>query len=104
MDRLKDFIIYYCNLNEQELEFVLRQFSFRNIRKGSHILRKGQTCNELVYIEKGNFRIYYKDEQNKEITSWIAFDDMLATEPASFLHNFQQNSMLKLSQIVDLLQ
>ena len=84
MDKLKAFITYYCKPDEQEIDFILRKFSFQTVRKGKHILRKGQICDKLVYTEKGNFRTYYKDENNKDITTWIAFDDMLAIEPASF--------------------
>ena len=58
MDKLKAFITYYCNLDGQELDFILGKFSFETVRKGKHILKKGQVCNKLVYTEKGNFRTY----------------------------------------------
>jgi len=99
MDKLKDFIIYYCEPDKQELDFILRKFSFQTVRKGKHILRKGQVCNKLVYTEKGNFRTYYKDENNKDITTWIAFDDMLAIEPASFFT--QQPTKFNIEAIAD---
>ncbi len=84
MDKLKAFIAYYCEPDEQQMNFILSKFSFQTVRKGKHILRKGQICDKLVYTEKGNFRTYYKDDNDKDITTWIAFDDMLAIEPASF--------------------
>ena len=84
MNNLKAFITFYCQLNDREMDLIVGKFSFQTVRKGKHILRNGQICHKLVYTEKGNFRTYYKDENNKDITTWIAFDDMLAIEPASF--------------------
>ncbi len=99
MVQLEEFIKYYCKLSSKELGYVLSKFSIRTIRKGKHILKKGQTCRELVYTIKGNFRIYYRDEKDKEVTTWIAFDDMLATEHASFFT--QQPTKFNIEAIAD---
>src|SRR4051812_47151203 len=85
MTPLKDFINYYCKLSNDELDFVVSKFHFKGISKGKHILIKGQICNEFVYTINGNFRIYYKDAVGREITTWIVFEDMLATELTSFI-------------------
>jgi CRP-like cAMP-binding protein len=99
MDKLKAFIAYYCEPDEQQMNFILSKFSFHTIRKGRSILKKGQVCDKLVYTEKGNFRTYYKDENNKDITTWIAFDDMLAIEPASFFS--QEPTKFNIEAIAD---
>lgn len=99
MNELKSFITYYCQLNKEELDYVVGKFAQKVIRKGRHILKEGRICSLLVYTVKGNFRIYYKDNQDKEITTWLTFDDMLATELASFI--IQQPTKFNVQAIND---
>lgn len=99
MNELNDFIIYYCKLNEQEMDFVLSNFSFHAVRKGKLILKKNQICDKLTYTIKGTFRTYYNDESGKDITSWVSFDDMLAIEPASFYT--QQPTKYNIEALID---
>jgi CRP-like cAMP-binding protein len=84
-NRIRKLFNDYCSLQEDELDLVIRGFSQRNVQKGKYILRQGQTCHELIYVLKGVFRQYYKDSDDKEITTWIAFEDTFATELVSFI-------------------
>jgi len=85
MNELKSFITYYAQLTDVQLDRVIDKFVQRVVRKGRHILKQGQVCNQFVYTVKGNFRIYYRDKDGKEVTTWLVFDDMHATELASFI-------------------
>jgi CRP/FNR family transcriptional regulator, anaerobic regulatory protein len=85
MTELGNFIKFYCELTPEELDEVINKFSTRIVKKNKFLLKPGQVCDEFVYTVKGCFRHYLRDNQGKEITTWIVFDDMLATELSSFI-------------------
>jgi len=99
MDELELFITHYCKLNDEELNLIANKFVKKAIPKGRHILKRGQICRHLIYTIEGNFRIYYKDDSGKEITTWLVFDDMIATELASFIT--QQPTKFNVQAIYD---
>ena len=85
MVELKNYILHYCPLNDEDLTTVLSRFTVKTLSKKQHLLKQGQVCREFAYVAKGLFRQYYKDRQEKDITSWISFENTPATELASFL-------------------
>jgi CRP-like cAMP-binding protein len=85
MVELRNYILHYCPLDEQELTTVISRFTMKAVAKKQQLLKPGQVCREFVYVARGLFRQYYKDRQEKEITSWISFENTPATELASFL-------------------
>lgn len=85
MSALKDFIILYCELPESDLEKVLQQFTYRAVAAEATILRKEQVCDTLSIIVSGLFRLFALDENNKDTTTWLAFENTIITEPTSFL-------------------
>jgi CRP/FNR family transcriptional regulator, anaerobic regulatory protein len=85
MVELENYILRYCPLNNEDLTTVLSKFTTKTISRKHHLLKQGQVCREFVYVAKGLFRQYFKDIHDKEITSWISFENTPATELASFL-------------------
>lgn len=82
---LTDFITYYCDLSDKDLEAVLRHFAFREVPANTVLLRRGQLCDMLSVAIKGLFRLYAIDDTGDETTTWLVFEDTLVMEPASFL-------------------
>jgi CRP-like cAMP-binding protein len=85
MKELREYIKFYCSLTPEELDQIIGKFSARTVRKNKYLLKQGQISDEFVYTVKGCFRHYLKNNLGKEITTWIVFDDMLATELSSFI-------------------
>ena len=85
MKELREYIKFYCSLTPDELDRVVHKFSARTVKKNKYLWKQGQICDEFVYTVKGCFRHYLRNKQGKEITTWIVFDDMLATELSSFI-------------------
>ncbi|PSL47517.1 CRP-like cAMP-binding protein [Chitinophaga niastensis] len=85
MDKLTDFITYYCELSTELLESVQQKFVFRTVAADTILLKKGQVCGELAINLHGAFRLFALDESGKDTTTWLAFEDTLVIEPASFL-------------------
>jgi len=67
-----------------ELELYLRQVIRREVvRKKQKLLRKGQVCTRLYFIEKGLLRLFVK-HGNKDRSSWFLLEGDIATSVTSF--------------------
>ncbi len=55
------------------------------IEKEEFILREGQVCHRLFFIEAGCFRGYYHKD-GKEITHWFGFEKDIVTSFNSFIN------------------
>jgi len=56
----------------------------KNVPKGHYLVRSGERCNELYFVERGLVRGYYLNDE-KEITNWMAVDGEFATSFYSFI-------------------
>lgn len=75
---LQEFLKYY--LPTEDLKPFDKYFQEFRIKKGRHLLKPGQDCNYLAFIQKGCFRVYYYDINDKEIITWFSFEEMVITD------------------------
>ena len=81
---LKKFISKYVNLSDVELEDITNKFKSKVVKKNNYLLRQGDTCKDLVFVQKGCLRLYYlKDDI--EVSVWFAFQQSSAIEVYSFI-------------------
>jgi CRP-like cAMP-binding protein len=81
---LKNFISKYVKLSDAELEEITSKFKSKLVKKNNFLLREGDTCKDLVFVQKGCLRLYYvKDDI--EISVWFAFAQSSAIEMDSFI-------------------
>lgn len=67
-----------------ELELLLRKTIRRDfVRKKQKLLRRGEVCTRLYFIEKGLLRLYVK-QGNKDHCSWFMLEGDIATSVTSF--------------------
>jgi CRP-like cAMP-binding protein len=91
---LKKFIGKYVNLSDAELEDIANKFKSKLIRKHDYLLRQGETCKDLVFVQKGCLRLYYlKDDM--EVSVWFAFHQSSAIEIYSFISGYPSNYFLQ---------
>lgn len=81
---LKKFLGKYVNLSETELEDVANRFNRKSIKKNEHLLKQGEGCKDLVFVEKGCLRLYYVKD-GVEVSVWFAFEQSSAVEIYSFI-------------------
>ncbi len=81
---LKKFISKYVTLPDAELEDITGKFSSKLTRKGDYLLRQGDTCKDLVFVQKGCLRMYYIKD-GIEVSVWFAFPQSSAIEIYSFI-------------------
>jgi CRP-like cAMP-binding protein len=81
---LKAFITKYVTLSDVELETIAHKFKSKIVKKKNFLLRQGETCKDLVIVQKGCLRLYYlKDDI--EVSVWFAFQHSSAIEIYSFI-------------------
>ena len=91
---LKKFIGKYVNLSDIELEDIANKFKSKVVKKNNYLLRQGDTCKDLVFVQKGCLRLYYlKDDI--EISVWFAFQESSAIEIYSFISENPSNYFLQ---------
>lgn len=73
------------DLDESQLEIVLKKFKFEKIRPKTLLLLPGEICNKLYFIERGALRIYYLTKPGKEKTRSIGLEGSLVTSTSSFI-------------------
>lgn len=91
---LKKFIRNYAALTEAELEEIAGKFKPKSVKKNSYLLRQGEICRDLVFVQKGCLRLYYlKDDI--EVSVWFAFEQSSAIEIYSFISGNPSNYFLQ---------
>jgi CRP-like cAMP-binding protein len=91
---LKTFISNYVSLSPGELEEITAKFKSRVIKKNDYLLREGETCRDLVFVQKGCLRLYYMAE-DIEVSVWFAFSESSAIEIYSFISENPSNYFLQ---------
>jgi CRP/FNR family transcriptional regulator, anaerobic regulatory protein len=81
---LKTFISKYVTLSEVELEDIVNRFKYKTVKKNNYLLKQGNICKDLVYVEKGCLRLYYMKD-DIEVSVWFAFEQSSAIEIHSFI-------------------
>ena len=91
---LKKFITKYVSLSEVELDDVASKFIQKAVKKNDYLLKQGNTCKDLVFVQKGCLRLYYiKDDI--EVSVWFAFPQSSAIEIYSFISENPSNYFLQ---------
>ncbi|MEO6453427.1 MAG: Crp/Fnr family transcriptional regulator [Ginsengibacter sp.] len=81
---LNKFITKYVDLPDAGLEDIISKFKSKVVKKNNYLLRQGDTCKDLVFVQKGCLRLYYlKDDI--EVSVWFAFQQSSAIEIYSFI-------------------
>ncbi len=81
---LKAFIQHYVSMSEDQLTAVAARFKKRIIGKNDFVLKAGEICKDIVFVEKGCLRLYYI-HNDLEISVWFSFNHSSAIETYSFI-------------------
>ena len=91
---LKDFIANYVNLSEDEMQDIINRFKSKTVKKNDYLLREGETCKDLVFVQNGCLRLYYIRD-DIEVSVWFAFPQSSAIEIYSFISGNPSNYFIQ---------
>lgn len=83
MDNLLKYIQSLTNFSDKSWELLQPALIKREFRKNELLLKEGQVCNSLFYIEKGYCKSYYEIEGVVKNTGFF-FENEIATNIRSF--------------------
>ena len=89
--------------------------TIKHLKKKEYLLKEGQTCTNLYFIEKGLLRAFYVDSKGEEVTTWFmkegdficsvesfyeqtpSFENIIAIEPSTvhYITYHQMQSLYK---------
>ncbi len=91
---LEKFLSQYAYFSAIELESITNKFKRKVVKKNDYLLRQGDTCKDLVFVQKGCLRLYYlKDDM--EVSVWFAFPQSSAIEMYSFISENPSNYFIQ---------
>ncbi|QQL48804.1 Crp/Fnr family transcriptional regulator [Mucilaginibacter ginkgonis] len=81
---LKSFLGNYASLTDEDLDFLAQKFVARDVKKRTYLLKEGDVCSDLIFVEKGCLRLFYFNE-DVEVSVWFAFEGNSAIDINSFI-------------------
>lgn len=91
---LKHFLMQYAPLSADDLEILIPKFKSKLIKKNNFLLKEGEVCKDLVFVEKGCLRLYYIHD-DMEVSVWFALNNNSAIEIHSFISQTPSNYFLQ---------
>lgn len=74
----------YVPFSQEELMYFISLLEFRKVKKFQKVLKIGDVCNEVFFINKGLVR-YFSEVNDKEFTLRVFKEDEWAADYVSFL-------------------
>jgi len=77
----------FIELNDNEVEILLKYIVNVDVEKKNHLLHEGQQCNHYYFVSKGCLRMYYLNANAEEQTTQFALEGWWISDYFSFLDN-----------------
>lgn len=90
-------IAKHISLDENETVYFLSILKERKYPKKTIILKEGDICKTINFVQSGTLRAFYRDQQGKESTIMFAVSDWWITDMACFIN--QQPAILNIETI-----
>lgn len=87
----------HISLNEDETAYFLSLLKHQDVAKKDFILKEGQLCRNISFVNSGILRAYYAGKDGKESTIMFALQDWWITDMYCFIH--QKPAMLYIEAV-----
>lgn len=84
IDKLKKHIINRLGENIDHIDLVLSKFKPITFKRNEQVLKEGEICNYVYYIDEGALQVYVFDSDMNESTRDIVIEDYWCSELMSF--------------------
>lgn len=86
MNSLFEYLHRFQSLSDTALQHLQQVAVRRHYPAKYYLLHIGDVCEHVHLVEKGVLRAYYVNEANEDITSWLAAEHDVITQPLSLHH------------------
>jgi CRP-like cAMP-binding protein len=84
MQQLLSYIKNHYNISSPAIDALHKSFTKIKLSKNEFLIKKGQVCKHLYFLEKGCIRGFYNID-GKDVTQWFGFENDFATSFRSFI-------------------
>lgn len=103
IELLRQYIAQYVTLTDTDWEVGAKLFSPITVPKQSFLVRSGEVCHHLYFVNKGLIRLYYLHE-GQETTRYFAQEGEFVTTLTSFLTRQPSLELMQAVEDTQLLQ
>lgn len=100
---IRNYISRFLSFSEEEWTMMQSVLSRRFIKKGEYLLREGEICNHVTFINKGFVRIY-NIIQDEDLTITFAFEGNFTTDFASLIPRKPSTDYIVAMEDLEILQ
>jgi len=90
-------------LTDEEWQAIENCLTVKHLKKGEHLIKQGEICNHVSFLNKGMIR-YYMLVDGKEIPTGFFMQNQYASAYESFLTRQPSNENIDVLEDVELLQ
>ncbi|GGG46840.1 Crp/Fnr family transcriptional regulator [Bizionia arctica] len=84
---LTNFIKKNITIEDEDLKIILPYFKTIKKSKNDILLATGKISQVSYFVKKGCLRLFFIDDNGKDVTRYIAFENQFATALVSFITN-----------------
>lgn len=96
--QLTEFIKDKIEISDNDLETILSYFNPASVKKNELLVSQGELGQQLFFVKKGCFRIFFINEEGQESTRFLAFENHFASALVSFI---TENSSMEYVQALE---
>ena len=89
----------HISLNTEEVTYFASLLRYKKFSKNELLLREGQSCKTLYYVQSGALRAFFVDRKGKDSTIMFAINDWWITDMYCFV--MEQPAMQNIAAIRD---
>ena len=90
--QLHQYFLEKTNISEEQFIKIRDYFKVKTLKRNEYLLRIGQTCKYIYFVNAGCLRFYTINEEGQELTRYFGFENKFAT---SFTSLISQNPSLE---------
>jgi CRP-like cAMP-binding protein len=94
IQNFKNYLTQFISVDNDAFKQADDYFQVDKISKGDHLVKEGQICNRVIYVDKGLFRIYTLKD-GIEINSCFCMENSIVSSFNSLINQIPSNESIQ---------
>lgn len=100
---MKNYLLSIGILTQSEIDEVISYTKRKSLKKNDFLIKEGQICNEVVFVESGILRSFFSSPSGEETTYCFTFPQRLSAAYTSFITKEETQENIQCITPVELL-
>lgn len=84
--QLYDYLRKSAGLTREQFDLIKINFEASILKKNEYLLRAGETCKYMYFVNSGCIRFYTTNPKGHEMTRYFGFENKFGTALTSFIN------------------